>query len=343
MVHHRCICPVGQGGFAIEEIDNYIVVYDCGSITSPQMVESCIDRLVRRTDHVNLLFISHFDKDHVNSLRYLLSNVRVLLTVTPMIPSELKWCYGVYTNGGYTAIMDLLDEYHTERVFLGGIDNEERRFQTDKVWEWIAKSMMTQSDFDVLKYRLRINGLDLEQITNAYYVEEKKVLINNVFKDYFGPKGPNSKGLILLSQHCNGVKTGRSHLGRGRYMFWYWYEYLFRIYPLNISKTTGESSCLYVGDADMRNIANNQAIQEFIKKYRTEQILQLMQIPHHGSRYSVGKNFEYNYQALYYFLNDRTTKRLQSNKALFLSLTTQNKLLVARDVCQDLIFTKTVI
>ena len=69
IVHQRFIFPVGQGGFACETIGDHVVVYDCGSQTSNSMVESCIDHLSTITDHVDILFISHFDTDHVNSLR----------------------------------------------------------------------------------------------------------------------------------------------------------------------------------------------------------------------------------------------------------------------------------
>ncbi len=333
MEHMRFICPVGQGGLSIERIDDYVVVYDCGSISSPKMAEYCIDHLAHHTNHVNLLFISHFDKDHVNTLRYLLSSVKVMCAVTPMIPDEMKWCYNIYTNGAYIAIMDLLEEYNTEMDRFYNNENGEREYDYKSVWEWVSKSMITQTDFDVLKPKLISAGLVLNLVKNPNYVEKNKEIINNIFKDHFGGKGPNAKGLIMLSQRNKNTNTKKSIIVR---------DHLLPM-PLGVVYKSDMSSCLYVGDADMRNRQNNKTIQSFLGKYRTENMLQLMQIPHHGSRYNVGKNFENDYPALYYFLNDNTTKRLQGNKTLFKSLTSRKKLLVARDCCHDLIYTETII
>lgn len=330
MRHERYICPIGQGGFSIERIEDFVIVYDCGSTSSPQMIESCIDRLSLETDHINLLFISHFDKDHVNSLRYLLSNVRVYKAITPAIPNELRWCYGVYTNGASTAILDLLEEYVQEIDMIGDDDVSERTYSS-KAWEWVAKSLVTQIDFNKLKSQLQLDGIDLNLVKDADYVELNKETINNVFKRCFGAKGPNAKGLILLSQHCKNVVTEKCFVAR----CWCW------DYPLCGEKATQSSSCLFVGDADLRNRANNSAVQAFLKANRSEKDLQLMQLPHHGSKNNVGNNFENEYMSCYYFLNDRTTMRLQQNKRLFNSLTAQKKLLVAREIYQDLIITAT--
>lgn len=331
MIHERFICPVGHGGFSVEIIEDYVVVYDCGSTSSPQMVESCIDKLALHVNHVDLLFISHFDKDHVNTLRYLLSSVRVKQAVTSLIPKELRWCYNVYTKGAYMAIMNLLGEYNVESGEYRGNEVEEERFHYGDIWEWISKSMMTQKAFTSVKAKLPPAGIDIKQIENPNYVEREKEAINNVFKDVFGGKGPNAKGLIMLSQHCEGVDTLGCYIAKG----------CIRCHSLYSISDSDESSCLYVGDADLANRASNKAAQKFLKTYRTESMLQLMQIPHHGSRYNVGVHFEQDYRALYYFLKDRTTERLQKNKRLFQSLMSQKKLLVARDVCKDMIYTDT--
>lgn len=331
MVHERFICPVGQGGFSIERIEDFVVVYDCGSTSSPQMVESCIDTLAQHVNHVDRLFLSHSDKDHVNTLRYLLSSVPVKRALTSLIPKELRWCYNEYTNGACMAIMNLLGEYSIELGEFGENEVDEKRFHYGDIWEWISRSMMTHTDFTSIKTKLPLAKVDIKQIEDPHYVERKKEAINDVFKAVFGRKGPNAKGLIMLSQRCNGVETMGSDIVRGCVSH----------HPFNIISVSDASSCLYVGDADLVNRANNKAAQAFLKTYRSESILQLMQIPHHGSRCNVGVNFERDYQAWFFFLNDRTTERLQKNSDLFKSLMTNTKLLVARDVSCDMIYTRT--
>ena len=115
----RYIRPVGQGGFSIERIDDFVTVFDCGSVSSPQVVEKWIGKLQSEVDHVNVLFISHFDKDHVISIKYLLSKVSVLKVITPYIPTELRTAYSIYTNGAYSMIMQLFNDRGVESEEVG--------------------------------------------------------------------------------------------------------------------------------------------------------------------------------------------------------------------------------
>ena len=91
-MHKRFIFPVGQGGFSIEKIDGFVVVYDCGSVSSPNAVEQSIDKIQQDTDHVDVLFISHFDKDHVNGIKHLDRRCKIKNIIVPQF-SNCKWFY----------------------------------------------------------------------------------------------------------------------------------------------------------------------------------------------------------------------------------------------------------
>ena len=54
----RFICLVGQGGFAIEHIVDYTVVYDCGSVFSPYMVSNSVYHLSHE-DNRKQLFLTY--------------------------------------------------------------------------------------------------------------------------------------------------------------------------------------------------------------------------------------------------------------------------------------------
>ena len=332
-MHKRFIFPVGQGGFAGENIGNFTVVFDCGSVSSTSMVESCIDRVCRDVNQVDLLFVSHFDNDHVNGIHYLLSYVKVKKAVVSWIPQELKAAYSVYTNGAYTAIMGLLRDNDVGVEEIGDGERDEKLFNTQDIWEWIAKSMMTTVEFGRITSKMQTMGMDVPRLTtDPYYLENEKENINASFKDEFGAKGPNTKGLIMLSQRCTAVPNRATVIRRG---------YLWNFRPWNIIGRSDETSCLYVGDADLKNKANKQIIKDFLDNHRREPMLLMMQIPHHGSQYNIGAQFETDFPARYYFVNDVDTKRLQKNVNLFKSLTCQNKLIVSRGLCQDLIVTET--
>jgi hypothetical protein len=87
---------VGHGGFhtgtlAIE-YHRLHWIYDCGSWKRQGRLIECIDKFVARiaSDRVDLLFISHFDADHVGGLRRLLENIRARVdtVVVPYLGSD---------------------------------------------------------------------------------------------------------------------------------------------------------------------------------------------------------------------------------------------------------------
>ena len=329
MRHERYIFPVGQGGFACEGISGFVVAYDCGSKSAYPMVESCVDHLCRSVDHIDLLFISHFDEDHVNGIKYLLDHVRISKAVVSFVPAELKVAFGVYTNGAYTAIMEMLKNNQVETVEIAGGENRSQQFDIKKIWEWVAKSMMSDRDFaNVLAYMGHL-GIDRSKCENAEYLESQKENINKAFKNVFGRLGPNGKGLIVLSQPC--VATQGCCISVGM-----WNRIRFTQYEVQ-----KESTCLYVGDADLKK--NTAEVQSFLSKHRTEDPLLLMQIPHHGSSANSSPHLDTEFPARYYFVNDKDTKRIQKNGVLYKILTGRKQLLVARGLGQDLIKTETMI
>lgn len=330
----RFICPVGQGGLAIEHIGDYSVVYDCGSVSSPYMVSKSIDRLSHEVNLVNILFISHFDRDHVNGIEYLLNRVKVKKAVTSLIPDDLKFVYGKYTNGAYSDIMTLLRNYNVEIDEIGDKEGNAAPYGYNAIWEWLAKSMMTKGDFAKVENLLQVLGIDLNKLeADPIYLDKVKENINNAFKTVFGAKGPNAKGLVVLSQRCKNTVTRMSMIYQGC-------EWPTK----NTTRLASfESSCLYVGDADLKNRTNKKELKDFLKKYRVETPFMLMQIPHHGSKYNIGASFEKDFDARYYFVNDIDTDRLEKNPVLYNSLTSQKKLLLSGGKCTDMYVAETVI
>lgn len=78
MKFKRVLHPVGQGAFITEDFSNEeegygsTIVYDCGSISSKEILYREIDQFKQEHTTFNVLFISHFDNDHINGLRRLL-------------------------------------------------------------------------------------------------------------------------------------------------------------------------------------------------------------------------------------------------------------------------------
>lgn len=339
MNHHRILCPVGQGGFDVERIGDFTVAYDCGSVSSPNMVENCIDHLSKCVwDHLDILFISHFDNDHVNSIRYLLKTIRVKKVVTSLIPHDLRVAYDLFTNGGYSAIISIVRSFNGEILLEEvGWENENRRYvnATDSfIWEWIAKSMMEPGDFSKVREQLEQNGVDLHRLDDIKHLEDKRKEVNSAFKKVFGAKGPNTKGLIVLSQNRQGVLIKDATVYKGCARFIYCGAHTDDV-------AYNKSSCLYVGDADLKNKRFKTRVEDFINANLCEEKLLLMQIPHHGSRENIGVRFESDFPAHLFFVHDKDNVRLRKNKALYKSLTGKNVLLPVRGLCRDLVFVET--
>lgn len=97
----RIFFQVGHGLFAMEHCKGINSIYDCGS-TKKSNIESSIDRSVnllkflqdKPTDDkpidIDNLFISHYDKDHVNGLKKLLSDYNVKRIFLPMLSNLSK-------------------------------------------------------------------------------------------------------------------------------------------------------------------------------------------------------------------------------------------------------------
>lgn len=323
----RCLFPVGHGGFAAEVINgNYLTIFDCGSDVCPARVSHYIDAIkARDLDPVNRLFISHFDKDHVNCIRELIDKIGVREVVVPSVPKEMRFVYNTYTNGAYFSILNLIqnNENIERRAELVEVDDHGGFYKHD-VWEWCVHNMLTEEDWRKLKTSLSINGLQVSQFENVDYVEKNRVLINNCFINTFGSKGPNSKGLVVLSQRTINTSMTQGEIEHG------WYRKQVK-YPAN------HSGCLYTGDADLKNKGNRQEVLDFVRRNNHEQRLLLTQIPHHGSCHNVYEKFDHDFISEYYFYCDNTSVRLQKNGTLYQNLVAANKLLEIRDVCEDLV------
>ena len=94
----RIIHPVGQGAFYTEDFygqNGYVglVVYDCGTTkkAEKERLKEEIKRLPEGKD-VDILFISHFDKDHVCGIKDLMQGRKIKRVVIPQI-SGFEWFY----------------------------------------------------------------------------------------------------------------------------------------------------------------------------------------------------------------------------------------------------------
>lgn len=323
---------MGHGGFAAEAIeDKYLAVIDCGSDVCPTRVSMYIDALKNRGFKcVDRLFVTHFDNDHVNCIKELIYKVGVKEVVIPFIPHDMRYVYNIYTKGAYLELLGLFNNHENRLsrennqgngIELTEVNEEEKTFPYD-IWEWNVKCLLTGQDWTDLRNEFVSKSLDIDKLTSSMYpnyLEQYKETINACFKSVFGRTGPNSKGLIVLSQKCKNVNTNKCMISQG----------------CSQSHSATYTGCLYTGDAKIKGSHSNK-VKLFVDKSQNEGKMLLTQIPHHGSKYNSDKEFATLFDSEYYFYCDNTDKRLRRNKQLYDLIT--NKLLDVRDSNMDLIW-----
>ena len=90
----RFFHPIGQGAFYSERHTSYNIniVYDCGTTNpSSQAKQRVVNQSFRKDEIIHILFISHFDKDHISLIDTLKKTVqRIERVVIPLLYDEEK-------------------------------------------------------------------------------------------------------------------------------------------------------------------------------------------------------------------------------------------------------------
>lgn len=89
--------PVGQGLFSsgniyINGLNVFKYIYDCGTSSTQQLLNLAIKNYRRSTDTdvIDMVAISHFDKDHISGLEKLLAYTEVRVLLLPMLSLEQR-------------------------------------------------------------------------------------------------------------------------------------------------------------------------------------------------------------------------------------------------------------
>ncbi len=106
-----CFYPVGQGCFYAGNIyfggQKFTIVYDCGTISKWIYLSNAIKEFKERNKKIDLLIVSHFDSDHVNGIKDLLTGLtceRVIIPYYNPITRLMLWST-VYGDGDYSRFM----------------------------------------------------------------------------------------------------------------------------------------------------------------------------------------------------------------------------------------------
>lgn len=312
----RTIQPVGQGGFYTEifeipnqkgEISTHCVVYDCGSATRAEPKKTIESALFDDKDlDIDILFISHFDDDHVNGLAELSKKHRIKRIVIPQIHGY-EWFYiledsikrGTYQprgnliNSFLKSIRNETSQNEIQIIEIAPIDSSEYNNQTlpsgsvlspfEKEIEWIyiPVNTMDLNKINLLKWELApIFGADQDPTIwdsmsgeqCATVISENRSTINDIYKRVFGSS--NASSMCLYSGLDSVSLQSESNIYKGCWQFCYWRDSWCR------SKENSEA-CLYTGDSNLNDPNLRHTLICVLHQHIRR--IGLIQIPHHGS------------------------------------------------------------
>ena len=309
----RTLHPVGHGAFFTEKFydnhdDCFTVVYDCGSQDS-LLIKNAINNYFNNNEtKVDVLFISHFDSDHVNGLselkQYFKSDTKVFIpyyhpNLLRVYPSEMsraiyyineelggKWQIIMVTNNFNNDINERIidiDEIDTPSVESG--TKLRKRIADEPIWEYVPFNLF--NDNKIIE-KIKNFGININQ-PNEWDKDTIK-RIRGHFKDKSLNQGHsiNENSLILLSHATCGDIIKAAFYDRAQR------HHCYHIHPYHATCCSCLNdmitAALYTGDSVLKasSVLNPKVLKgydEFLlmlqKKYA--KYISLFQIPHHGS------------------------------------------------------------
>ena len=305
----RTIHPVGHGGFFTEELcegnECYNVVYDCGTRNSTMLLEREINKAFNRMQSVDLLFISHFDRDHVSGLKELVrrnllnSSTKVVMPfhypsyfviLNPFLYAYYEQCMLILRSTRATIVEveelnpfeDEYGRYH-DRPYAGDVSFEQlrgrissgSRISLSPKWIYIPFNLNDSKNFvdrfeDEVKRQL---GMDINEMS-PMDLEQNADIIRGIYQ-LMGKKNArsfniNSNSLIVVSMPAGNVDSCYTTIAQRKY-------------------AVDAATAVYTGDAYLKDFTNGSlpfryysALKRVLGKY-VHYPVGLFQIPHHGS------------------------------------------------------------
>ena len=363
--HQRKFLPVGHGAFFIERlfVDKKRVmtaVYDCGDSKGGKIVQSFAQNefAADPNDKIDILFISHFDSDHVNGLLnitpYLSSRTRVFL---PFYYPGMQSLYDSTKRDGIEQVIRILRNVQIEPIRvryradieqLPDINVEEDDFDEMgrvidsgqplakywagiPIWRYVPFNLFDEQKlFDDFEAKV-LSELNLT-LSNPDSIQVKqwdsKVLttLRRIYQS-FNNMTINDNSLIVLSD----VYPGGHH----HYCFRSFSEdYLHDVVPhlgfcppfvFDDIFYKIYASCLYTGDTVLKRGTLSKSkyymrYEDFLVKLkRYVDRVSLMQCPHHGSGNNINLATLCDCMSLRMFCNFDTSD--MSNQVFFLNKT----------------------
>lgn len=317
----RIFHPIGQGAFYSERHENFNIVYDCGNWKNTKLADKIVKQAFLKDEVIDVLFISHFDYDHVNKINTLNKHTKIKKVIMPLLQNDEKillinlyralnfQILSLIENpqeffGQETQIITIepsenndnpisdniesidLDNLKSVQIQSGSILR--KKFNTYE-WVFIPFNYKYKDRNNELENLLSKNGFDVNKLkTDSKYTINEVILKRKKIKDiYTKVSGNINQNSMLL---YSGINNLHKNCRLEAFNFDYSYSYFKRNNEFHnirwhrMRKERHRVSCIYTGDTDL-NIVNIKSIfRHFWKSVGT------IQVPHHGDIKSFDKS-----------------------------------------------------
>lgn len=313
----RIFHPIGQGAFYSERHENLNIVYDCGSNTKKSISDNVVTLAFKKDEIIDILFISHFDKDHVNKINILNKHTKIKKVIMPLLHEEQKnFLMNIYRMlnfhlltlienpkkffGRNTDIIfiqsaehDSLNEKESrnindlqngEELESGSILTLDNSNSSKPNWIFVPYNHKYTDRNKDLESKLTCQGFDVDRIkTDQYYTLheiQNDVLKKQQFKKIYNSLKRDGKD-TCINENSMLVYSGVDKKCKCQINYKYG-SHTFK--KINNLTTSNRVSCIYTGDTDL----NIVKIKNIFSKYWD--YVSTIQIPHHGAKQNFDKS-----------------------------------------------------
>lgn len=305
----RFFHPVGQGAFYSERHEyqgsDLNIVYDCGTEYMNRRkkgIRGVVTHSFSNQDVIHILFISHFDYDHISLIELLKDTVnRIERVVIPLLyKEETIFLANVYRDLGEARLAELVS--NPEKFFGEGThvirvepssetENGEDTIRLSEFngkvirsgtplslenyddWVFVPYNHLNEERGEDFRTKLQADGIDVGELENPGYVLDKDRCkkIKACYKKIDG--GINQNSMFLYSGPSEGKGVGMYFWREGirwdhNYHWSCFYDHYF---------DSDRVACLYTGDGDLNKVNASTVYKDYW------QFIGTIQIPHHGS------------------------------------------------------------
>ena len=315
----RVFHPVGQGGFYTErfyfkEENIFNVVYDCGSLAgsnkpiAPKFARNIVEKEFKQGERINILFISHFDLDHVNMIKDLQAEIdnvvmplmsdeklNSLILLNESLLGDNEKIIRKIANGTYDKIEK------SKKIWVRQTSNIEREDDSYRLIGESENSVIVDSGVNILneidnsefkiadiwsyvpynfKFKQRNQELKIDYLQNLIQADIKKLSnadLQKIRRDYAACKGTiNENSMCVYSGFNIENSLLLNHI----------YSSLYSSKPYVIKEEIGLNlnqprrilcGALYTGDANLNNTDLDEKLPHYLEH------VGVFQVPHHGA------------------------------------------------------------